>query len=138
MRLLNKIFSEENRIDIDGRFRQSVIKFPGGRRFKPVHFIIIFIHIIHKFALVRERKFDWENLLGGIGTKERLPIKIKKQLMSNDDFIRYILVPELATKFYMEKDDITHIEASLKLYDDEFPTPHYNDLMDQVFILDCV
>ena len=58
--------------------------------------------------------------------------------MSNDDFIRYILVPELATTFYMEKDDITHKEASLKLYDNEFPTTHYNDLMDQVFILDCV
>ena len=117
---------------------ESVIKFPGGRRFLPVHFTIIFIHIIHKFALVRERKVDWENIFGGIGTKERLPLKIKKQLMLNDDFIHYILLPELATKFYMEKDDITYKEASLKLYDNELPTLHYNDLMDQVFILDCV
>ena len=44
--------------------------------------------------------------------------------MSNDDFIHYILLPELATKFYMEKDDITYREASLKLYDNEFPTLH--------------
>ena len=27
--------------------------------------------IIHKFALVRERKLDWENLFGRIGAKER-------------------------------------------------------------------
>ena len=81
---------------------------------------------------------DWENLFGGIGTKERVPIKIKKQLLSNDDFIHYILLPELATKFYMEKHDITYKEASLKLYDNELPTLHHNDLMDQVFILDCV
>ena len=81
---------------------------------------------------------DWENLFPGIGTKERLPIKVKKQLMSNDDFIHYISLPELVTKFYMEKDDITHKEASLKLYDNELPALYHNDLMHQVFILDCV
>ena len=37
-----------------------------------------YIDIIHKFALVMEGKVDWENLFGGIGTKERLLIKIKK------------------------------------------------------------
>ena len=36
-----------------------------------------YIDIIHKFALERERKVDWENLFGGIGTKERVPTKIK-------------------------------------------------------------
>ena len=97
-----------------------------------------YIDIIHTFALIRERKVDWENIFGGIGTKERVPIKIKKELMSNDDFIHNILLPELDTKFYMEKDDITYKEASLKLYDNELPTLHHNDLMDQVFILDCV
>ena len=61
-----------------------------------------------------------------------------KQLMSNDDFIQYIFLPELATKFYMEKYDITYKEASSKLYDNELPTLHQNHLMDQVFILDCV
>ena len=81
---------------------------------------------------------DWENLFGGIGTKERVPIKIKKQLMSNDDFIHYTLLLELATKFYMEKDDITYKEASLKLYDIELPMLHHKDLMDQVFIPYCV
>ena len=58
--------------------------------------------------------------------------------MSNDDFILYILLPEWATKFYMEKDDITYKEASLKLYDNELPMLHHNDLMDQVFIPNCV
>ena len=81
---------------------------------------------------------DWENLFGGIGTKQRVTIKIKKQLMSNNDFIHYILLPELATKFCMEKDDITYKQGSLKLCDNDFPTLHHNDLMDQVFILDCV
>ena len=52
------------------------------------------IDIIDKFALVTERKGDRENLFGGIGAKERVPMKIKKQLMSNDDFIHYILLPE--------------------------------------------
>ena len=37
-----------------------------------------YINIIHKSALVRERKVDWENLFGRIGTNERVPIKIKK------------------------------------------------------------
>ena len=60
-----------------------------------------YIDIIYKFALVKERKVDWKNLFGGIGRKERVPIKIKKQLMSHDDFIHYILLPELATTFYM-------------------------------------
>ena len=75
------------------------------------------IDIIYKFALVRQRKVDWENLFGGIGTKQRVTIKIKKELMSNDDFIHHILLPDSATKFYMEKDDITYKEALLKLYD---------------------
>ena len=57
-----------------------------------------YIDIINKFALVRERKVDWENLFGGRGTKERVPIKLKKQLLSNDDFTHYILLPELATE----------------------------------------
>ena len=81
---------------------------------------------------------DWENLFAGIGTKKRVPRKMKKQLMPNDAFIHYILLPELAAKFYMEKDDIKYKEASLKLYDNELPTLHHNELMGQVFILDCV
>ena len=76
----------------------------------------------HKFALVRELKVDWENLFGGIGAKEKVSIKIKRQLMPNDDFIPYILLPESATKFCMEKDDITYKQASLKLYENNFPT----------------
>ena len=32
------------------------------------------IDIIHKLALTRERNVDWENLFGGIGAKERVPI----------------------------------------------------------------
>ena len=63
---------------------------------------------------------------------------MKQQLLSNDDFIHYILLPELATKFYVEKDDITYKESSLKLYDNKLPTLHPIDLMDQVFILGCV
>ena len=58
--------------------------------------------------------------------------------MSNDDFIHYILLPELFMKFYMEKENITYKEALLKLYENELPTLHHSDLMDQVFILDCV
>ena len=42
--------------------------------------------------------------------------------MPNDDFIPYILLPESATKFCMEKDDITYKQASLKLYENDFPT----------------
>ena len=57
--------------------------------------------------------------------------------MSNDDFINYIFLPELATKFYMEKDDITYKDALLKLYDNELPTLHHNDLMDTDFMLGC-
>ena len=73
-----------------------------------------YIDIMHKFAVVIERNMDWKNLFGGTRTKERekekVPIKIKKQTcqtMSNNDFIHYILLPELATKFCVEKDDIT-------------------------------
>ena len=58
--------------------------------------------------------------------------------MSNDDVIHYILLPELATKFCMEKDDITYKQALLKLYDNEFATLDHNELMDQVFVLDRV
>ena len=57
--------------------------------------------------------------------------------MSNDDFINYILPPELATKFCMEKDYITYKQASLKLYENDFLTLHHNGLMDQVFMLCC-
>ena len=128
LKLPRNTFYKNATLDLD----RVLSNFPEVEDFYP------YIDIIHKFALVRERKVDWENLFGGIGTKERVPIKIKKQLMSNDDFIHYILLPELATKFYMEKDDITYKEASLKLYDNELPTLHHNDLMDQVFILDCV
>ena len=59
------------------------------------------IDIIHKFALVREWKVDWENLLAGIGTEKRVLIKIKK-VISDNDFMQYILLPELATKFCMD------------------------------------
>lgn len=38
----------------------------------------LYIDIVHKFALVRVRKVDWGNLFDGIGTKGRVPIKIKK------------------------------------------------------------
>ena len=120
-------FSENATLDLD----RVISNFPEIEDFYP------YIDIIHKFAIVRERKVDWENLFGGIGTKERVPIKRKKQLMSND-FIHYILLPESARKFYMENDEMTYKEASLKLYDNELPTLHHKDLMDQVFILDCV
>ena len=105
--------------------------------FPEVEDFYLHIDIIHKFALALERKVDWENLFGGIGTKERVPTKIKKQLMSNDDFIHYNFLPELATKFCMEKDYITYKQASLKLYKNDFPTLHHNDPMDQAFILYC-
>ena len=106
--------------------------------FPKVEDIYLHIDIIHKFSLVRDRKVDWGNLFGGIGTKEKATIKLKKQFMSNDDLIHYILLPELVTKFYREIDDITYKEASLKLYDNELPTLHHNDQMDQVSIFDCV
>ena len=70
---------------------------------------------------------DWDNLVGGIGTKERVPVKTKRQLMSNDDFVQYIFVPKLATNFCMEKNDITYKQASLKLYENDFQTLHHND-----------
>ena len=93
---------------------------------------------MHKFALVRERKVDWENRFGAIGTKEKVPIKIKKQLMSNEKFIYYILLSKLATKFCTEKYDIIYKQVSLKLCDNDFPTLDHNDLMDHVFILCCM
>ena len=127
LKLPRNTFYKNATLDLD----RVLSNFPEVEDFYP------YIDIIHKFALVRERKVDWENLFGGIGTKERVPIKIKKQLMSNDDFIHYILLPELATKCYMEKDDITYKEAWLKLYDNEIPTLHHSDLLDQVFIPDC-
>ena len=127
LKLPRNTFYKNATLDLD----TVLSNFPEVEDFYPC------IDIIHKFALVRQRKVDWENLFGGIGTKERVTIKTKKELMSNDDFIHHILLPELATKFYMEKDDITYKEASLKLYDNELPTLHRNDLMDQVFILDC-
>ena len=62
-----------------------------------------YIDFVQKFALVRRRKLERENLFGGIGTKEWVPIKTKRQLMLNIYFIQCILLPELATKFCMEK-----------------------------------
>ena len=46
--------------------------------------------------------------------------------MSNNDFIYYILLPKLVAKFCMKKDDITYKQASLKLYENDFPTLHCN------------
>ena len=123
LKLPRNTFYKNATLDLD----RVLSNFPKVEDFYPD------IDIIHKFALVRERNVDWENVFGGIGTKEKVPIKIKKQLMSNDDFIDYILLPELATKFYMFKDDITYKEASLKVYDNELPRLYYNDLIDQVF-----
>ena len=100
LKLPHNTFSKNVTLDLD----RVLSNFPEVNDF------YLYIDIIHKFALVRERKVDWQNLFGGIGTKERVPIKIKKQLMSNDDFIHYILHPEFATKFYMEK-YITYKEA---------------------------
>ena len=57
--------------------------------------------------------------------------------MSNNDFVYYILIPELATKFCMERDDTTDKQTSLKLYDNDLPTLHHNNLMDKNFILFC-
>ena len=62
-----------------------------------------YIDIIQKFALVREKKVDWKNLFGRVGTKERIPIKIKKQPMSDDDFIHYILLLNLLRSFAWKK-----------------------------------
>ena len=42
--------------------------------------------------------------------------------MSNDNFIYYILLPKLGAKFGMGKDEITYKQASLKLYENGFPT----------------
>ena len=57
--------------------------------------------------------------------------------MPNDDFIHYILIPELATKFCMKKDNIIYKQALLMFYENDFQT-HYNVLMDQAFILNSV
>ena len=70
--------------------------------FPEVEEIYPYVDIIHKFSLVRERKVDWENLFGGIGTKKRFLMKIKKQLTSSNDFILYILLREFATKPCMD------------------------------------
>ena len=120
-------FYKNATLDLD----RVLSNFPEVEDFYP------YIDIIQEFALVRETTVDWENLFGGIGTTERVTIKIKKQLMSNNDFIHCILLPELATKFCIEN-DVTYKQASLKLCDNDFPMLHHNDLMDQVFILDCV
>ena len=61
-----------------------------------------FINIFYKFALVRERKVNWENLFDGTGTKQGVPIKIKEQLMSNDVFIWHILLTDLATRLLID------------------------------------
>ena len=61
-------FYKNATLDLD----RVVSNFPEIEDFYP------YIGIIHKFALVRERKVDWENLFGAIGTKERVPTKIKK------------------------------------------------------------
>ena len=89
LKLPRNTFYKNARLDLD----RVLSNFSEVEDFYP------YIDIIHKFALARETKVDGENLFGGIGTKERVPIKIKKQLMSNDDFIHYILLPELATNF---------------------------------------
>ena len=62
-----------------------------------------YIDFVQKFALVRGRKVEWENLFGGIRMEERVPIKTKRQLMLNIFFIQCILLLELATKVCMEK-----------------------------------
>ena len=95
------------------------------------------IDVVHILALVRERKVDWENLLGGTGTKEILPIKIKRQLMSNEDFIQYSFLPELS-KLCKEKYDIAYKQALLRPNENDFPTLCHNDIMNQVFVLYCV
>ena len=46
--------------------------------------------------------------------------------MSNDNFIYYILLPKLGAKFGMGKDEITYKQASLKLYENGFPTLQRN------------
>ena len=92
-KLPRNTFHKNATLDLD----RVLSNFPEVEDFYP------YIDIINKFALVREGKVvDRENLFGGIGTKERVPIKIKKQLMSNDDFIHYILLAGLATTFCME------------------------------------
>ena len=57
--------------------------------------------------------------------------------MPNDDFIHYILIPELAANFCMKKDNIIYKQALLMFYENDFQT-HYNVLMDQAFILNSV
>ena len=47
------------------------------------------------------------------------------------------MLPELATKFCMEKDNIIYKRALLMFYVNDFQT-HYNVLMDQAFILNSV
>ena len=39
------------------------------------------------------------------------------------------MTKKLAKKFCMEDDDITYKQASLNLYDNDFPTLHHNDLI---------
>ena len=46
--------------------------------------------------------------------------------MSNDNFIYYILLPKLGAKSGMGKDEITNKQASLKLYENGFPTLQRN------------
>ena len=67
LKLLRNTFYKNATLDLD----RVLSNFPEVEDFYP------YIDIIHKFALVRERKVDWENLFGGIGTKERVPTKIK-------------------------------------------------------------
>ena len=67
LKLRRNTFYKNATLDLDRVFSN----FPEVKDFYP------YIDIIHKFALVRERKVDWENLFGGIGTKERVPTKIK-------------------------------------------------------------
>ena len=65
LKLPRNTFYKNSALDLD----RVLSNFPEVKDFYP--------YIIHKFALVRERKVDWENLFGGIGTKERVPTKIK-------------------------------------------------------------
>ena len=67
VKLPRNTFYKNSALDLD----RVLSNFPDVKDFYP------YIDIIHKFALVRERKVDWENLFGGIGTKERVPTKIK-------------------------------------------------------------
>ena len=60
LKLLRNTFYKNATLDLD----RVLSNFPEVEDFYP------YIDIIHKSALIRERKVDWENLFGGIGTKK--------------------------------------------------------------------